>query len=318
MKPLQFDMHTNLTAGLPMRDRPSVVQLVGGLGSQLGGYFFGQYLIHFLGHDVIFDLSELDRGYSKHGVSITTTSLEGEFKNFRTMEIPAVYNMRRLSYAIGSRLGPLGVYLPWGSYTAKEVGWSPNHTLPPKGTVFRGEFFTSWYFKELTEIGLSYSLSKKNPSRYFKHFKSSLSGKPFLSIHLRRGDYVELADRFGLVPFTYYSDAIRLLTRMGARWSKAVIFSDDLDQAALLGAHLETLAETVLYETPEGSDPAEEMDLMTDASYHIMANSSFSLWGALLSRQSKIRVAPSPWAKSFETPRRLLPQDVVTVKATLL
>lgn len=307
-----------MRARFPMRNQPTVVQLVGGLGSQLGGYFFGQYLVHFLEHNVIFDLSELDRGYSKHGVSITTTSLEGEFENLRTKEPPIVYTMRRVSYAIGSRIGPLSVYLPWASYTAKEVGWSPDHILPPKGTVFRGEFFTSWYFRQLANVGISYSLTKSNPSRYFKEFKNSLSGEPFLSVHLRRGDYVALADRFGLVPFTYYSDSVNLLKNLGASWSRIVIFSDDLHEAKLLRAHLGASKETLVYETPEGSDPAEEMELMTNASYHIMANSSFSLWGALLASQSKIRIAPSPWAKSFDRPTHLLPPDVVTVSTRLL
>jgi hypothetical protein len=58
------------------------VQLVGGLGNQLFCYSFGKYLEQ-LGHKVIFDTSEVDRGYTKHGVFLESLDLEGDFRNVR-------------------------------------------------------------------------------------------------------------------------------------------------------------------------------------------------------------------------------------------
>ncbi len=300
-----------------MTRKTSTVQLVGGLGSQLGGYFFGKYLELMLDHKVKFDLSEIDRGYTQHKVSITSTSLPGSFVNLRTSEANYLYLLRRLSYVLSSKLRLFNFVTPWPSYSAKVVGSDPVHEAQPKGTYFRGEFFTTYYFRKLQEAGFSFEFRCVNRSQYFLNFLETLGDRRFLSIHIRRGDYVNLSDRFGILGISYYSSGLESLIGQGAKWDVIVIFSDDKSVAREFCDLLATDSQEILiYDPGVESDAAEELELMTYASHHILANSSFSLWGAMLAEKKGARVAPKPWVKGFSEPNNLLPEDIIRVGAS--
>ncbi len=299
-----------------MKRKTSTVQLVGGLGSQLGGYFFGKYLELMLDHKVKFDLSEIDRGFTQHKVSITSTSLPGYFVNLRTSEPSYLYLLRRLSYALSSKVKFFNFIAPWPSYSANVVGSDPAHEVQPKGTYFRGEFFTTHYFRKLQDAGFSFEFRCLNRSNYFLNFLETLGDRRFLSIHIRRGDYLKLSDRFGILGISYYSSALEFLRDHGANWDVIVIFSDDKNVAREFRELLGTDSrEILIYDPGVESDAAEELELMTYASHHILANSSFSLWGAMLAKMKGARVAPKPWAKGFSEPNNLLPDDIIRVGA---
>jgi len=78
----------------------SRIQLVGGLGNQLFGYFFGKYLECERGHAVVFDTSELGRGYYNYLLTIESLNLEGPFVNYRSLGGFLSYVIRRATFAI--------------------------------------------------------------------------------------------------------------------------------------------------------------------------------------------------------------------------
>jgi hypothetical protein len=84
---------------------------------------------------------------------------------------------------------------------------------------------------------------------------------------------------FGLVGRDFFVDAIHALKKMGAKWDRIVVFSDEPSTAReLLEESLER-EHVIFIDPPEGTDDAESMALMTLASCHVISNSSFSLWG---------------------------------------
>jgi hypothetical protein len=117
-----------------------------------------------------------------------------------------------------------------------------------------------------------------------------------ISVHIRRGDYLNpgTAEYHGILGDSYYRDA---LVRLGAganQDAELFVFSDDV-----------AAAEQVLNFVPKSrqvyvrGDPArpwEDMALMACCRHHVIANSSFSWWGAWLNRSpDKIVVAPRAW-----------------------
>lgn len=111
-----------------------------------------------------------------------------------------------------------------------------------------------------------------------------------VSLHIRRGDYTapKRQRRFGLLPLAYYEAALAHIRERvaGARFT---VFSDDLDWCR------EQLGEERFRYCPPGSG-ADDMRLMAACKHSIVANSSFSWWGAWLSPSpAKIVVAPQQW-----------------------
>jgi len=195
------------------------------------------------------------------------------------------------------------------------VGWAKGQELFPEGLVRHGEFLTTRYFEELKDKGDGWNASIRNPSPFFKERKRAFTGTSFLAIHVRRGDYVELGDKFGPLGDDHLRVAVALLKKRGGNREKILMFADDTKAARGLLSGALSAEDLVFLEPPEGADAAESLVLMTMATSHIISNSSFSMWGALLSPHQGEVVAPDPWMKGMPTPNQLLPKKWLRTSA---
>lgn len=113
-------------------------------------------------------------------------------------------------------------------------------------------------------------------------------------IHVRRGDYVNNAKTLkvhGVCSVAYYQQAIATM-RARAGNPRFFVFSNDMAWAR---DNLALGADAVFV---EGNKDAPEVDihLMAQCRHHIIANSSFSWWGAWLAASpQKTVIAPTPW-----------------------
>lgn len=108
------------------------------------------------------------------------------------------------------------------------------------------------------------------------------------SIHIRRGDYVNLVGYHPLMGMEYYSKAIDSMRAKGSK--KFYFFSDDIRWCK------ENFGLTDEYVYIEGNQDIKDLFLMSKCKNNIIANSSFSWWGAWLNRNGSKRViAPSIW-----------------------
>jgi hypothetical protein len=98
----------------------------------------------------------------------------------------------------------------------------------------------------------------------------ALQGK--IAMHVRRGDYLKWPTRFPVATEAYYRDALTRLPK-----GNVLVFSDDIPWCR------ENLswADPVLY--VDGNRDYEDLFLISRCERHVMANSSFSWWGAFLS-----------------------------------
>ena len=121
-----------------------------------------------------------------------------------------------------------------------------------------------------------------------------------VSLHIRRGDYVHnpMANSVhGVLGLDYYRDAIEILAkRIGERF-RIVVFSDDIEWARQNLAFKQPLS----FVSGSTATPHEDLHTMASCDHHIIANSSFSWWGAWLNPSpTKVVVAPKHW---FVSPR---------------
>ena len=136
---------------------------------------------------------------------------------------------------------------------------------------------------------------------------------PAVSVHVRRGDYVTNPATkavHGALPLDYYHAAVDRI-RESEPEPHFYVFSDDPDWCS---ANLDLGGATTVVDHNRGRG-SEDLRLMSLCSHHVIANSSFSWWGAWLNaREDKIVVAPQEWMRddSFDT-RDLVPEGWIRI-----
>jgi hypothetical protein len=138
-------------------------------------------------------------------------------------------------------------------------------------------------------------------------FRNDLSGRnadlasqiregPSVSLHVRRGDYASCPKtrRFhGLCEPSYYVRAIELMRRHTPRF-RLFAFSDDPQWVA--STLQRDYPEMIVVDHNKGEQSDNDMRLMSMCNHHIIANSSFSWWGAWLNPDpGKVVIAPRKW-----------------------
>ena len=152
------------------------------------------------------------------------------------------------------------------------------------GTDILGYFQTEKYFKDYREQLLREFEFKQEIKQKAEEIRS-LSKQRAISIHIRLGDYEGLQDKHPICPVEYYQEALSKLPTD----CLVYIFSDDIKKAFETFKFLNRQ-----FVIPETGNQYVDMCVMTLCDYHIIANSSFSWWGAWLSNSKKV-IAPSQW-----------------------
>lgn len=113
-----------------------------------------------------------------------------------------------------------------------------------------------------------------------------------VSLHVRRGDYTLAAEGNIALPIDYYSRAISMF-RERLDDPTFFVFSDDI---AFTKEHLPRGLRAVFVDHNDAASSHEDLRLMSSCHHHIIANSTFSWWGAWLNpRADKMVFAPKYW-----------------------
>jgi Glycosyl transferase family 11 len=115
-------------------------------------------------------------------------------------------------------------------------------------------------------------------------FSDVLNGFSTTAIHIRRGDYLSPATQLRPCPRSYYEEAFELLAREEPN-TQMLVFSDDIEWC-----RAEMNIEGAVYVS--GNPDWMDMALMSRCDHHVCANSTFSWWGAFLSRDER---PIAPW-----------------------
>lgn len=172
----------------------------------------------------------------------------------------------------------------------EKKGYDP-HIFELKNKIITGYFQDLKYVEPLEAELRNAFIFPENDE--LKRYMESFSGKQVVSVHVRRGDYLLYPEIFGgICDLAYYEKAIHYFQKKGIE--DFLFFSNDLawvkEQFRLPKAQYFDAAQFREYQD------WYDMAVMTCCSHHIIANSSFSWWGAWLNRNpEKIVVAPRIW-----------------------
>lgn len=156
------------------------------------------------------------------------------------------------------------------------------------------------YFKEI-DLQIRKEFTLKNPlsQNAEKILEQIKNNQNSISIHIRRGDYVnnpETNKYHGTCSLEYYEKAINLIKEKNSpqtpnQMPNFYIFTDDPKWAK------ENLKiENAVFVSDFNLEDYEEMFLMSKCKHNIIANSTFSWWGAWLNEKpDKIVIAPKKW-----------------------
>lgn len=132
-----------------------------------------------------------------------------------------------------------------------------------------------------------------------------------VSLHVRRGDYVSSAKTnatHGFCSLDYYRAAV-LHMAAHIEQPEFFIFSDDM---AWVKANLKIDFPCRYVDHNQGAESYNDMRLMSLCKHHVIANSSFSWWGAWLNpNPNKTVIAPRKWFANDNNVDDLFPSDWV-------
>lgn len=167
--------------------------------------------------------------------------------------------------------------------------------IEPKSDVAIQGYFQSWRFFENLDLKNIFSANQDMVFRMVKHFQSSgWIGKKLCSVHIRRGDYLNLSPFHTNLPKSYYEEAIALV-REQTNVDGFLFFSDDIEWVKQNFKSDDFFFSETPKEKTQGNSSAElDFRSMTYCDHHIIANSTFSWWGAYLGNNNKkIVIAPN-------------------------
>jgi hypothetical protein len=285
-----------------------VSNLIGGLGNQMFQYACGRALsLRFkksFGIDTSqFESYSLHNGYELHNVF-----------NIETKKVPE----SELKVFLGWRSSPkfrklLGRHLMDWATTKNWVNepsalyWKGINYLPTP-VYLHGYWQSEKYFEDFQDTIRSDFTFHTELSSLDNMTLAKINKQPSASVHIRRGDYISSknAKIYAPVEIDYYRRAIQLI-RSRVPSVKFFFFSDDSDW--LQEHFIEEFGEIELVNHNTGANSANDMRLMSNCNHHIIANSSFSWWGAWLNSSSdKIVIAPKKWYKKEDNNFDILPQ----------
>lgn len=186
--------------------------------------------------------------------------------------------------------------------------------LGVKSGYFQGYWQSERYFQNIKEIIRDDFKFISMPNDQNKNTIQAIEQYNSVSLHIRRGDYITnpvFNQVHGTMPLTYYHEAIRYIVRKVDN-PHFYVFSDDPEWAET-NLHIKFPAYYIAHN--KGKQSFEDMRLMSCCKHNIIANSTFSWWGAWLNNNpEKVVIAPTKWFnKTAHKTDDLIPQEWIRI-----
>ncbi|SDB62992.1 alpha-1,2-fucosyltransferase [Butyrivibrio sp. INlla16] len=272
------------------RDNIHIVRFMGGLGNQLFEYALYKVFKE-KGFETYADTTGFDKPEETRNLQLPFLGIELDEASYK--DICRLYCApdNIIMKAIIKRTGKKTYF------RQRELFFEDRVLLAEQG-YFDGYWQSYKYFEGFEE--------KIKKSISFKSFENENANiispdEETVSIHVRLGDYLDNQAMYGgICTKLYYDKAIsyikKIIHETTGKDPYFYIFSNDIEKT-------KDLLNDKEFEYIEGHSEEEgykDLHLMSLCKHHIIANSSFSWWGAFLGEtQDSITIAPSKWVNGM-------------------
>lgn len=268
-----------------------IMKYNGGLGNQMFQFAAAATLAVKLGVEFGFDMSFFSHSYAR--------AYQMDIFQFDSRES---HDLRAVLYWPFRRVFKSTSFLGLNIYKENSFNYEERFESIKNDTFIEGFFQSAKYIDEA--LIKKYFTFKTPPSGQNLSIISSMMEQNCVSLHIRRGDYVSkkrYANIYNHLELSHYEAAMEYMSQL-LKDPVFYIFSDDIDWAREnlnfnncpicrdKTARLEFVSHNC------GSNSWEDLRLMSHCKHNIIANSSFSYWGAYLGdNKDKIVIAPEKW-----------------------
>ncbi len=276
-----------------------VTRLNGGLGNQLFQYAHAWHLAKQTEQECFLDVSEFET-YRAHPLAIDHFAISARrLPESLRGRMPARYRgASRIHEAVDRLTRPLrnAESAPLRLRREKPFGFQAKQTRPENNLYLDGYWQGEAFFPDLrSELRKEFTLTKPLSQRSSEVAAQMADGNS-VAVHVRRGDYVtdsEAAKIFRCLDADYYRSCLQDIQQHVAN-PKVFLFSNDTDWCL---KNLDVGLPFVPVTHNDASTAHEDLFLISKCRHAVIANSSFSWWGAFLGEDRPRRKVyyPSPW-----------------------
>ena len=286
-----------------------ITKLIGGLGNQMFQYAAGRRAAHTNQTELKLDTSwfKNPNGAIQRDYLLNVFNIEEAFASEEKLNKFRGARQNVLIKLIASYYKR--------PYVKQRFSYFDKNILKVNDNTYLDGYWTSEkYFKDIEEIVRKEFTFKDKPDAVNQKMINSIKNCDSISIHIRRGDYIfdETTNKYhGVCGLDYYSNSVAMIVKK-VKNPYFFIFSDDIKWVKQ-NLHLKFPCVYVDYNI--GKKDYEDMRLMSNCHHNIIANSSFSWWGAWLNQyKNKIIIAPKKCFrdKSIDT-TDLIPQPWIKI-----
>lgn len=270
-----------------------IVRIWEGLGNQFFQYAYARALKE-RGYDVRLDMS---KGYDNtflHAQNHSDRVMLLDRFNITLQKIDVEKQIRyrylRRQSVLDDIIFLLAERAKWfySFYEEEYQNFSYRSANPPRNAYIKGWFQNEKYFLGIRNILLQ-EFTLKSELCLESSLETALKTRECVSIHVRRGDYV----RIGLALNEIYYDRALKYIKERVKNPLFLVFSDDI---SWVKENMDLDGECLFANENGVYDDCQELMIMSKCKHNVIANSTYSWWGAWLNQNDeKIVIAPGKW-----------------------
>ena len=280
-----------------------ISKIYGGLGNQMFQYAIGKSLSIENNLNFKIDVFKME-GYDLRDFSLNMLNISADLANKN--EIEKYHKNKYIDYILRA-LFKKNFRLSNKFFEKDEFEY--NEIDVDKKEVYLDGYWQSFkYFENIRETLIKEFTLKGNLNLKNKDVLKRINSTNSVSIHIRRGDYVNVSKNksiYNVFGMEYYQKAIKYINQ-NIDDPYFFVFSDDINWCKE-----NLILNNALYVDANLNSSFEcDMILMSKCEHNIIANSTFSWWGAWLNQNSdKIVIAPKRWMSTIEYLDDLYPKE---------
>jgi len=278
-----------------------ITKIIGGLGNQLFQYAAGKALAVYHKTTLKLDLSGFDE-YRLRNFDLTAFNTEYELaKKNEILQHSQSSFFKKIRNRIAS---PSQTHY----YRERHFHYDKNFLLHPYDAYMKGYWQSEKYFKNIEGIIRKEFSFKENFIKNVIGEGKEITKKQSIAVHIRRGDYANngAIRMHGVLGKEYYEAAISIMKKSISN-AEFYIFSDSMQW---VNENI-SIPNAISVSGNLTRTHFEDLYLMSQCRHNIIANSSFSWWGAWLNNNpNKIVIAPKKWFnKGPKDTQDLIPKE---------